>query len=773
MDRAAYRTAVSGSLVSLILACCSSCIDRDRTTAASFARPPFTIRVIPPPFPASPALHPRIFTAEYFGNYALDSVHAGNAYVAGLTGVGVTVAVIDSGVADIAKLQGEIAAHINVTANPLIEDDHGTSVAAVIAAKSDGVYMHGIAYGSRIADIKAGSELSFSQSDLRTALEVAAGTNQSFGTVDAAIVNLSLGGTAPISNELRTDLDAAIDAGKVIVIAAGNNTGPAVAGGNPSALALFAADPDAKGQVIIAGASTQAGTLAGFSHRAGSGKSFYLVAPGDQIATLDSKGAPITVSGTSYSAPIISGAAALLKQEFPNLTAAKVVQILLVTADPLATGSSADFGAGLLNLAKAIQPIGALSIPTSEIAGGNASLLSNARLTLGQPFGSGARTALAGLHVLALDSYQRGYMAALPSPASAPRDRTGAGSEWINPASVVALAPSQLRLAAEGSTGLRPVGFAIIPGNATKPNGMDIAVSLSADTVAEFGQHLSALNLSTASLPDMLGADERGAPLFLRGDLTVLPQAGFANDGYGAALSHRFGRFQITAAAISSQSDIGDAGVLYRNGATGLVQLTTAATIAAIDLGLGIGHLTEQGGMFGSISSGALSVGSESVSTFLTVMAAGHPTEHLELTAAFTKGQTRARPGGGLFSNVGRIASDAFAIGAIQHDGIVKGDMLGFQIAQPIRVSDARADLLLPVAMDANGTILRSTRHVNLAPKGREIDLQLAYRAPLETFAGRGEPATVQAFIMARLNPGHDTNAPTDYAAGIRYNIVF
>jgi hypothetical protein len=201
--------------------------------------------------------------------------------------------------------------------------------------------------------------------------------------------------------------------------------------------------------------------------------------------------------------------------------------------------------------------------------------------------------------------------------------------------------------------------------------------------------------------------------------------------------------------------------------------VTAGTNFAGIEIGIGIGRLTEDGRTFGAISSGALSLGKGSASTFLTVMAAAHPSSRLELTASYTAGRTRAAPGGGLFSNVGIFASDAFAIGAIRHGAFVTGDMLGFQLAQPIRVSDAQVALSLPVALDADGAIVRAARRLNLAPRGREIDLQLAYRTPLDMFAGRAGRESLRAFVMARLNPGHDANAPSDYAAGVRYNIVF
>ncbi len=731
--------------------------------------------MIPPPVPADPALFPRIYTSEYFGNYALDSVHAGNAYIAGLTGKGVTVAVIDSGIADIAKLQGQIAQHVNVTAEPTVQDDHGTSVAAVLAAKSDGVYMHGIAYGAAVADIKAGNENNFLPSDLQTALGVAAGQIKNFGPVNAAIINLSLGGDAPISPALRTELDAVVDAGKIIVIAAGNNSGPAIAGANPSALALFAADPDAKGQVIIAGASTQAGTLAGFSDRAGAGKAFYLVAPGDQIATLDSKGAPITVSGTSFSAPIISGAAALLEQEFPNLKAAKVVQILLATADPLATGTSADFGAGLLDLAKAIQPIGALSVPTGQAADGPSIPLGTAHFSAGRAFGGGIPPALAGLHVLAVDSFQRGYIVNLPVVAPGARDRPPFESDFASSAPVVSAAAAQLRLSDAPSERPLAISFVSTPATDVRPQGMDMALRLGGGTVAEFGQHVTALNLATASLPDLLGADTAGSPLFVGGELSVLPQASFMTDGYGVALSHRFSGFRVTASAMSSNGDFDTDRGRFIAGTASLAQVSAGTTIAGIDLGIGVAELAEDGRALGSISSGPLSLGTGAASTFVTVMGAMHISEKLELTAAYTEGRTRLRgQSAGLFSQVGPITSSAFAVAVIRQDGFVKEDTFGVQIAQPIRVDSARSDLLLPSALTADGAVVRSAQHVDLAPKGREIDIQAAYRAPLAALTQLGSQGdTIQAFVMTRFDPADVAGAGPDYVAGIRCNLAF
>jgi len=720
---------------------------------------------VPPPAPVNPALHPAIFTPEYYGNWGLDAVHAGNAYVAGLNGAGVTVALVDSGVADIMKLQGQIAAHINVTAEP-VSDDHGTSVAAVLAAKSDGSIMHGIAYGARLVDIKASAGGGFAQSDLATAIEVAAGRNQSFGAVQASIINLSLGGSAPIAASLRIGLDDAVAAGKVIVIAAGNGTGP-VGASNPSTFALFATDADAKGQVIVAGALNEAGQLASYSDRAGTAKAFYLVAPGDRITTFDNRGTKISASGTSFAAPMISGAAAILEQEFPYLTAAKIVQILIRTADPLPIGTPDDYGAGLLNLAKAIQPFGALRFPIGRDPAAPGIALSRTRLSLGGVFGNAFPAALADAKVIALDSFDRGYLVSLAGGVAISRDGLDLVYDFMNPPSTTSVAARRLHGGLDGSGRSQPIGLAIVPGSGFKPPGADIALSLSDDTIAEFGVHIMPMNLATASLPDVAGADENGQPLFLRSELTALPQAGFIADGEGVSLSHRLAGAAMTIAALSGNNRADSYDRFGDRSDNRLVQMTAMTRVAGIDFGFGLGFLTENGRSLGSASNGALRLGHGADTSFLTGMAQLRVSDRLQISAAFTAGRSAVKDTGGFFDHVGPIDSNAFAVGAILQDGFAIGDKLGLQLAQPLRADTARAALILPTGIDATGALSRSIRSVDLAPRGREIDLQLAYR-----WSSRGEASNihVQAFAMGRMEPGHDAKAPPDYVLGIRWS---
>src|SRR6185503_19300873 len=108
-------------------------------------------------------------------------------------------------------------------------------------------------------------------------------------------------------------------------------------------------------------------TIADFSDKAGTGKNFYLMAVGVDDRAPDEQGTQYLWSGTSFSAPTISGAVALMAQSFPNLTGKQIVDILFKSADDLgAPGVDTVFGHGRLNIATAFQPIGATSMADSQ-----------------------------------------------------------------------------------------------------------------------------------------------------------------------------------------------------------------------------------------------------------------------------------------------------------------------------------------------------------------------------------------------------------------------
>lgn len=119
-----------------------------------------------------------------------------------------------------------------------------------------------------------------------------------------------------------------------------------------------------KNFITVVAFDDSAGRLADYSNKCGVAKNYCLTAPGTNLMVANGTGIAVG-SGTSFSAPIVSGAIALLKGAFPYLTGAEITKILFVTATDLgAAGIDEVYGWGLLNIEKATRPVGITTIPT-------------------------------------------------------------------------------------------------------------------------------------------------------------------------------------------------------------------------------------------------------------------------------------------------------------------------------------------------------------------------------------------------------------------------
>jgi hypothetical protein len=220
----------------------------------------------------------------------------------------------------------------------------------------------------------------------------------------AKVINMSLGGD-PAGGTLLNAISRAVNAGIVIVISAGNDGEDPTKGTNADPFAMSAAQAF-PGRVVIAGALDESlVALAPFSNRAGTGQQYYLAALGSRVRTIDHTGTGFLYSGTSFSAPIISGAVALLAQAFPNLSGQQIIDILFRSADELgAAGTDATFGRGRLNIERAFQPIG-----TTTVAGTGTPVTGDSVTgTMPAAAGTGERSTT-GFGTIVLDGYSRAF----------------------------------------------------------------------------------------------------------------------------------------------------------------------------------------------------------------------------------------------------------------------------------------------------------------------------------------------------------------------------
>lgn len=231
-----------------------------------------------------------------------------------LDGTGVTAYVIDSGVSNHVELQGRLGAGQSFDGSKLSTDcdGHGTHVAGTIAGKTTGV-----APGARIVSLRVlGCKGSGTSSSVLKALDWVLAKG-----VRPAVLNLSLG----IDGSLISITDAVkrlTDAGFVVVVSAGNAQKPACQQSPASA-------PDA----LTVAASTYLDSRASYSNF---GSCVDLFAPGSSIKGPAHPGSRnyIYKSGTSMASPHVAGAAALLLQRHPSMSARQVSAELIRQSTP-------------------------------------------------------------------------------------------------------------------------------------------------------------------------------------------------------------------------------------------------------------------------------------------------------------------------------------------------------------------------------------------------------------------------------------------------------
>ena len=359
--------------------------------------------------------YPSATSREYTRSWGLAGIKAVKAWEYGATGAGIRVGVVDTGIdlqqIDLKNNISPLSRDMEIgRPNQTIaaEERHGTRVSGVIAHEFNGQGTVGVAFKSTIISYRADREGTCEEVGADKGCKLPE-TNIARG-VDSAIadgvrvINLSLGGSTSTGSTLNAALLRATNAGIVIVASAGND-----ATADPEFPAQLSIDPRFRGLIIAAGSTDTVEALSTFSAKAGVTRTNYLVAPGtDIIADCDTTSC-WRVSGTSFSAPHISGSLALLFQAFPNLTGVQAVDILYRTARDLGTtGIDDTFGRGIIDLERAFAPVGATATTSSSGEAVRVDLFDG---IAGQAFGDAFMQD--GLSTAVLDEYQRPFNVSL------------------------------------------------------------------------------------------------------------------------------------------------------------------------------------------------------------------------------------------------------------------------------------------------------------------------------------------------------------------------
>jgi len=304
--------------------------------------------------------------------------------VAPVTGQGIGVAVLDSGISAHSALSKKVIANVSfVSGDPSVLDvyGHGTHIAGIIAGQRSAptyvtkLYTGGIAPGANLINVRVlGADGTGLTSDVIAGIEWTIANKAKY---NIRVINLSLG--HPVNEPSVTDplceaVAEAVNAGIVVVVAAGNSgksadghmvLGSITSPGNaPLALTVGALN-------TFATVKRSDDAVTTYSSR---GPTKYdlivkpdVAAPGNKIVSLQANGsylptfypslhvagtgtnAYMLLSGTSMAAPMVSGGVALLLQGTPGASPAQVKLVMQNGATYVNSGGLLGAGAGSVN----------------------------------------------------------------------------------------------------------------------------------------------------------------------------------------------------------------------------------------------------------------------------------------------------------------------------------------------------------------------------------------------------------------------------------------
>jgi hypothetical protein len=700
---------------------------------------------------------------EISTDWAINFVKAPSAWLLGYTGGGVTVAIMDTGVAKISEFNGRLLPMWNAYTNSFVADaddnGHGTFVAGLIGAARNNTGTVGVAYDVTILPVKIMNKrgaLQLSDSALAKAydtarLQGAKVSNNSWNSSTTAkqlVTAYGYNGTVNILNSNNGLTFAAmqrfVDNGGVLVFAAGND-GKADPGYWAS-LPYF--KPTLQPGFLTAVAVDKTGVIASWSDRCGLSAAYCLAAPGVSVTSTSTTGAMSTGSGTSFAAPVVSGAVAVVMDMWPYLAPGAITSILLTTANKTGIyANQAIYGQGLLDLNAATKPVGTVTIA------GTTSTSSLGQTQVNSTFGASGRST----NVVVLDAYKRDFY--LSSDALVVRsndnfslrsalgrfgsgllsvERYDLGSGTLNVTNFVG------RNDFIGQRDNRRV-TTVVGSDGWTANFASQSDGSTATALAPLGQQWMRLAIADRSLSEGHGA--------------------LIQNATGGSIALPFGNLSLSFGFASGQPGRdGVQNLPAQNGGPGTEQPTQSLwTVGAgYQIGAGVkltgaaGYLVERDSVLGGQQGGSLGFGTAARTRFVSIGADVALGGGLNLFASYDMGWTRTSgAAGALVSDVSTVRSNAWRAGLRGQSVFDAGDTLLLAVSQPLAATGGRLTTSTPTSYDGfSGTIGYTNASSSLAVSKRETDLQAAYAMRLGFDLG----FTVGGLV--RLNPNNDNAAP-------------
>lgn len=632
------------------------------------------------------------------------------AYDRNLTGKGVTIAILDTGIdvanaefagrlsADSKSFSTKIARCMTCAPETITFDlqdvnGHGTETASVAAGAKNGAGTHGIAYDATVLALKiAAPDLTGVTADSK----IREGDGADAGNIAPAItyamergafvVSMSLNGNA--GGQMALDQRAAMDLVRakngLVVESVSNDVG----------LDSF------KGQIAenLVGVDMANKEWFLFGIRvdknltppSGNGvpgaladRTLSVVATNVEVAAIG--GGTSTVTGNSFAAPAIAGAAALLKQYWPQLGGREISRILLDTATDLgAPGVDQVYGMGLMNLENALKA----QAPTLGTSTVKTSSIESSGIVFSGAFGGsdgGAKFSKAAGEAVVLDRYGRDY-----------RMKVGALATAFSPGGIRIGGIVEPMQRSWSPSPLNQASTLRLTDNATSAHPM------AAPRTGRFGFRMSP---TTAVAGQVQGSTERST--LVTG--SMLRSFGLANQGSDMSFYQKGWSFGFTNATQRNRSVRSD------------VRGFTVGTPEGFTFG--VSDATEIGSALGLRGSGAFEIAGAR-STFATAGWSGSLGGFM-LTGEAMAGRTKVRTRSSMVQFADAILSSGFRM---QADHMAFGGVATLGVTAPLKVERANLRYTAPTAYDLkSGELVNETRNIGLTPDAREVNVEMGW----------------------------------------------
>ncbi len=444
-------------------------------------------------------------------------------------------------------------------------------------------------------------------------------------------------------------------------------------------------------------------------------------------------------TGTSYVAPQVSGAVALIAQAFPNLTPEHWADRLLASANNswfsaqgVSVDGSVDFGNGVthayskewghgvLDIKAALSPIGSLSVLSgANVASSERVPLNAAALNTPATYGDGLKAALDGQNFVVFDALNGDFA-------------TNAG-DFVRPqVQNLALDLPAAQLASGTSTAFMPFGdatdlsFSQTGAAAADDEAWHTTFGFTRDMSTRMGRKTAAGRTSVFSL---------------------------AQDSLAMSASRDFGPVNVEflgfTATHAGLQDAAMSGAGVRLGfAVGSGQVTAS-----------LGQMAEQGAVLGMRSNDAFDFGGTTAITAFRTDFEQPLNERLSAFAGFEYGFARSGAGG-LIADGSALGFTGFRTGVTARDVLVTDAELTLALSQPLRLESGVLAMRLPSGRTRDGTITYADVQTPLTPSGRETDISLDYVMPF------GEDGTWSFSALYAMDAGHVKGAQRGAIAG-------